>query len=367
MTLRRYVWLGALLLVTAVSGAVLGYLWHEHHGTSPNTTTPSGQAQGRPDCPVARVTTTSLRHGMISETLTVYGTVVPMPGKIHTYSVPYECRIRGVLVTRGQFVKSGNTLIEFSASPDALLQFGQIENELTAARTGVKLLKDRFELKLATREDLTTAQSRLHQLEQHLQNLKARGIDTKSEICAASEGIVYSIDGQAGQLLPAGSSLIQLVDKEQIAVNIGVESEDIEYLSEGQQVKLKSIHAPASQEVCGRIHTIAHSVDPSSRLVNVLIVPDVTGRLLFNDFIEVDITIAAREALVVPRSAVLPDDQVYTLFTIENGRALKHSVIIGVESSLEVQVIAEDLHEGDRVVTVGNYELSDGIMVVESK
>jgi hypothetical protein len=37
-----------------------------------------------------------------------------------------------------------------------------------------------------------------------------------------------------------------------------------------------------------------------------------------------------------------------------------------VENPKEIQVIADDLHEGDPVVTVGNYELEDG-MAVEIK
>jgi hypothetical protein len=41
-------------------------------------------------------------------------------------------------------------------------------------------------------------------------------------------------------------------------------------------------------------------------------------------------------------------------------------VKIGTENPKEIQVIADDLHEGDPVVTVGNYELEDG-MAVEIK
>ena len=39
---------------------------------------------------------------------------------------------------------------------------------------------------------------------------------------------------------------------------------------------------------------------------------------------------------------------------------------IGAENPQEMQVIADDLRPGDSVVTVGNYELEDG-MAVEVK
>jgi hypothetical protein len=51
---------------------------------------------------------------------------------------------------------------------------------------------------------------------------------------------------------------------------------------------------------------------------------------------------------------------------VVNNRAAKRNVKIGAENSNEIQVIADDLHEGEPVVTVGNYELEDG-MAVEIK
>jgi multidrug efflux pump subunit AcrA (membrane-fusion protein) len=74
-----------------------------------------------------------------------------------------------------------------------------------------------------------------------------------------------------------------------------------------------------------------------------------------------------KDALVVPRSAVLPNEsREFEVFTVVNNRAVKHTVKIGAENPQEVQVITDDLHPGDSVVIVGNYELEDG-MAVEVK
>jgi len=76
---------------------------------------------------------------------------------------------------------------------------------------------------------------------------------------------------------------------------------------------------------------------------------------------------AEKNALVVPRSAVLPNEsREFEVFTVANNRAIKHTVKIGAENPKEIQVVADDLHEGDPIVTVGNYELEDG-MAVEIK
>jgi len=43
--------------------------------------------------------------------------------------------------------------------------------------------------------------------------------------------------------------------------------------------------------------------------------------------------------------------------------AKKHTVKLGVQNEKEVQIVTPDLKENDRVVTVGNYELQDGMAV----
>jgi multidrug efflux pump subunit AcrA (membrane-fusion protein) len=74
-----------------------------------------------------------------------------------------------------------------------------------------------------------------------------------------------------------------------------------------------------------------------------------------------------KNALVVPRSAVLPNEsREFEVFTVANNHTVKHTVKTGAENPTEMQVIADDLHDGDLVVTVGNYELEGG-MAVEIK
>ena len=59
----------------------------------------------------------------------------------------------------------------------------------------------------------------------------------------------------------------------------------------------------------------------------------------------------------------MPDNGGYSLFTIENARAVKHKVQIGLENDSQIQVIAADLKERDAVVVLGSYELETGMPV----
>ena len=51
------------------------------------------------------------------------------------------------------------------------------------------------------------------------------------------------------------------------------------------------------------------------------------------------------------------------LFTVKDGKAVRHEVTPGIASGDQLEVQGADLKAGDAVVVTGNYELSDGMAV----
>jgi len=70
-----------------------------------------------------------------------------------------------------------------------------------------------------------------------------------------------------------------------------------------------------------------------------------------------------KNALTIPRSALLEEEGIYSAFTIKNGRASKHILKIGIKQSHYVEVLS-GLKEGDQVVTRKAYSLVDGMEVI---
>ncbi|MHB8482892.1 MAG: efflux RND transporter periplasmic adaptor subunit [Nitrospiria bacterium] len=313
--------------------------------------------------PVAQVQVVPLRQGRIEETFTAYGTVVAEPGNTRTFSVPFECRVNKVFVTGGQVLKSDTPLLEIEPGPEAQFQADQARIERDSAANQLKLLEQRLELKLATRQDLLQAQQRVHDAELRFRSMEKRGIDGPRVIRADSPGVVSKIAAQAGQILPAGTLLLETIGENQITVQLGVESEDAVNLKTGQAVRLFPVDLPDDRGVEGRIRLITRQVNPQTRLVDLFIAPEPGGHLLLNEYVEGRIVLAERNALIVPRAAVLPEGGRTTLYTVEKDRAVKHLVRLGVENAVEVQVMDDHLKEGQPVVVVGNSELQDGMAV----
>jgi membrane fusion protein, multidrug efflux system len=316
--------------------------------------------------PLAQVQTIKLQKSEISETLTIYGTVLPWPDKLQTISVPYTSRVEKLEVNEGQLVQQGDVLLTLNPGEDAVLQMEQARKELNAALREQQLLQERVRLKLATQQDLVTAQLRAEQAKVMVKNLTHRGINQNQQIKAENAGIIHLVSVQEGQIVPAGSPLLQLVDQNQWVVRLGVEPEDLERIQLKQEVLITPVNKTLAQPVKGRIEIITHQIDPVTRLLNVFVRPALNQQLLINDFVQAQIIVASANTLVAPRQALLPVGNAYSLFTIEKSHAVKHLVQAGLENDTQIEVIANDLKEQDDIVVEGNYELEDG-MAVEVK
>ena len=179
--MARQLWvvlLGFLAAAVATAGAaVLGYWYGNHTGAASvlvnlQTTTRSG-------APVVQVRVAHLHRQRMEETLTAYGTVVAAVGEMQVVSEPYESRILKVLVRAGQTIAVGDSLIEFEPSPDTLLQLSEARDKRDTASGELNLVKQRLELKLATRSELLQAQQSLQAAELRLRSLQQRGIDER--------------------------------------------------------------------------------------------------------------------------------------------------------------------------------------------
>jgi RND family efflux transporter MFP subunit len=317
--------------------------------------------------PVAQVQVAKVERKTITEKVIVYGSVVAQPGKTHSVSVAFETRVRHVLVAPGQFVKENDPLIEIELSPGAQVQFQQAKNAAEAARNEFKQTQERFNLKLATNQDVSAAEKTARDAEAQLTALQRAGAGGDNRLHSDISGVIAKVDAQDGQIVPSGGPLVQIVAETEIEVKLGVEAEDLSAAQEGASITIVPVNDPTAAKVDGTVRLVTRRIDPTTRLVDVYVTLPEGTKLLLDQYVRGEIQRTEKDALVVPRSAVLPNEsREFEVFTVANNRAVKHTVKIGAENPKEMQVIADDLHEEDPVVTVGNYELEDG-MTVEIK
>src|SRR5207249_7871727 len=186
--------------------------------------------------PIAKVQVAKVERKTITEKVVVYGSVVAQPGKTHSVSVAFETRVRHILVAPGQFVQENDPLIEIELSPGAQVQFQQAKNAAEAARKEFKQTQERFNLKLATNQDLSAAEKTERDAEAQLTTLQRAGAGGDNRIRAGQAGVVAKVDVQDGQIVPAGGPLIEIVAENEIEVKLGVEAEDLPAVPPGAAI-----------------------------------------------------------------------------------------------------------------------------------
>jgi membrane fusion protein, multidrug efflux system len=342
--------IGSAMVVVAVS---LGIYFHNQGDAATEPTTEPAA--------VATVTTTEAKLGDISQIITAFGTVGAEPADVAVLSVPYECRVVKVRVTAGQPVDKGTTLVDIEPSPDAKQQYQEAKDVLNVAIKEMKQTQQRYDMKLATNSDLDSAQQAVDVAKLHVESFEQRGLGKEQQSAGAADaGLVSRIDVQAGQIVPAGGSLIETVSQDQIRARLGIEPSMAQQIHADQPVQLFAVNEPAANSINGKVHLVTQRVNPDTRLVDVFVKPDTQTKLLLEGFVRGEITVETKKALLVPRDAVLPDEIGNSMFTVKDGHAVEHHVKIGLQNDKEIEIDDSDVKEGDAVIIIGNYELEDG-------
>jgi Cu(I)/Ag(I) efflux system membrane fusion protein len=183
------------------------------------------------------------------------------------------------------------------------------------------------------------------------------GTVTRITVYAPSGGTVVERKVARGQYVNAGETLFALADLNTVWVKAEVYESQLPQIRAGQAVELRSDALP-NQVVHGKVEFIEPKADPQTRTIPVHVhvanpgmklVPGMYVRALFT-------SVAAKDAIVVPRSAVL-DTGTRTLVYVVNGESSYEArdVEIGAAASGDLYPVLRGLKPGERVVTDGNF------------
>ena len=321
-------------------------------------------AQEKAGTPAASVETAILKKQTISETLNVFGVIASSSSGEQTITATYDSVIRKVLAPVGARVAAGEALLEIEPSPDAKLLLASSRATLDIAGKALAATQQRYDLKLANGQDLLAARQVEQDARQKLASYESRGLGGQTKIAAPFSGVVSKLELQPGALAVAGTVLISITAGEHLEARLGVEVADLERVSPGQYVTLQSASRSEDAEpVGGKVFSVGALVDAVSGAAEVRVSLPENPALLLGEHVQGLIQLVEKEALVAPRAAVLPDDNEFILFTVKDGKAVKHVVTMGINSGDLVEVEGSDLNAGDVIVTLGNYELEDGMAI----
>jgi RND family efflux transporter MFP subunit len=312
------------------------------------------------------VRTTALTMHTMSATVTAYGRVQPDPDHLTSITLPRAGLVSRVWVRLGQRVSAGQPLLELATAPTARMEYQQAQAAVDFARGKLNQAQSLFKQKLATRDQVADAERGLRDAEARLEAQRKLGTGQSSEVLRAPfAGIITQLPITQGQRVQADTTALLLASGEDLVVPLGVEQEDVTRVRAGQPVTLSPVFR-ADVSMTTTISEVHAMVDPKTRLVDVFVhIPkEDAPELVLEETVRGVIQLHQARVPAVPRSAVLRDERGAYLYVVRDGSAHRVDVTTGVGQGPLIEVQG-GLQAGDKVVTEGNYELSDGMAVRE--
>ncbi len=198
-----------------------------------------------------------------------------------------------------------------------------------------------------SRGDLRVAKSRLAQIEDQL---------SRTRIRAPFSGVVVERLMVPGERVDTGKNIVRVLDQQHLEVIARAPLEYYSYVRPGQQLKLRTGLVKAS----GVVRTVVAVGSENTHQFELRL--DIESNSFpVGQTLRVSIpTSDARQALVVPRDALVLRPEGISVFVVNSEqKAKKVMVTTGIDAGDQIEVTG-DLHDGDTVIIRGNERLQPG-------
>jgi membrane fusion protein, multidrug efflux system len=364
-------------LLGAVAGAlVVGFAWHIHGerlkhepvASGPGGGAASSSAGGKSGAPAASAGTAMSRADV---------PVVVAPVRLEKLSLEIEALgtahanesidvtakvsnlVTAVRFDEGQHVGRGDLLVELDGA-QARAELAIAEAAVTESRSQYKRSRELYVTRALSEAQLDQIEAALKANEARVLVAQAKLAD--SMIRAPFAGRVGLRRVSVGSLVNPGAVITTLDDTSTIKLDFTVPETALASLSPGLAITARSVAYPDTP-FAGKVSSVDSRVDPSTRSVTVrALVPNPEGLLKPGMFLNVRLSQAAADALLVPEQALVPEQGDVFVFVVKGDSVEKRLVRFGRRRVGAVQVV-QGLVAGELVVIEGTQKLRNGARV----
>ncbi|MEM6941186.1 MAG: efflux RND transporter periplasmic adaptor subunit [Pseudomonadota bacterium] len=339
----------------------------------------SALAQDRP----AAVGVQEVAMRIMSETVPVFAEIVTARDGAVASRVAGS--VETVNVLAGSSVRQGDILVELNR--DLLtIRLSQAKAQIAEARASVETGRVRVDSAQTTfsRVDalrnsasfsqgrfddaeagLQVARTQLAEAEARLETGRARLAEaeyqlTQSRVRAPFAGVVLSVETIPGANIQAGTPVVRLLDTQSFEVEASIPARYVTDLRPGQTMQ-GSFETGSTISLVLRAILPVESATTRTRAVRFAAQGiDGLPNIAVGQSLTVDVPVGAeREALTVPKDALVQARGGWTVFVATEGKAEPRTVLIGAPAGDRYEVLA-GLAPGDQVVVRGNERLRPG-------
>ncbi len=277
--------------------------------------------------------------------------------------------VKAIYVEEGDKVKKGQILAVLD-SGDLNEQYNKAKLSLSEAKRKCDNAQIMYEQGALPKNDYLDAKAAY---EQELINLDTLDFD-KVNIESPIDGTVTRVNvtvGSNANNTTDNKSMFIIEDLQNLQLKVKVSEYDISKIKVGQTVTITSevLGEASSKGVVSKIAPSGESKEGTSEMVIPveINIDNKDGKLIAGITAKAEILIESKDnVLSVPVDAVLEDvnEGISYIFVITKENTLKKvKVETGIETDFNIEVSAENLKAGQKVVLAPTYELQDGMAV----
>lgn len=186
----------------------------------------------------------------------------------------------------------------------------------------------------------------------------------RSQIRPPLAGVIERRDAQSGQYVQPGTLIATILKPKPLRVRFSLREEESARVQPGHRVAF-TVPAYGDETFEAEIFYVARSADPKTRRVDVLArVPNEDERLKTGFFARVTVEVASREdAILLPEAAVRATEEGFIAYVVEDGKARRRLLEIGLQSPDGRIEVKKGVAPGDAVIVRGTGYVSDGVAV----
>jgi membrane fusion protein (multidrug efflux system) len=280
------------------------------------------------------------------------------PNQVVTVAAEVAGRVEGISPQEGASVRAGDLLMRLNTD---LLQaeFERAQAQAKDAQTEFERQQGLVKGGAAPSRELDQAATALAVSQATLQEVRARL--ERAQIYAPAGGVLNDLPVEQGEYVQAGTPVAEIVQIDIVKVAVDVPERDVAFFSPGQTVEILADTKGKQQPFLGTITFISSVADErtrSTRMEIKLANPD--GILRSGQIVRARLTRQVLEnAIMIPLLAVIPMENGYAVYVVEDSKAQRREVQIGVVRGARVQIV-QGLQPGDQLIVAGHRFVAPG-------
>jgi len=326
---------------------------------------------------VIEIQTVKAEYMPLKSKLTAMGKVLEHPYRKAIVSYPFAARISQIHVRIGDWVKRGQKLITLQSEEvgNAKSDFYKAQADHELARVNYERQKRLFDRGVGAQKDYLSAESdfkiaeanlnatekKLHVLGFNEEEVRAiadtHQINPIIVLYAPITGKITINNAVLGAMIDQETEILTIMDPTILCIDAEIYEKDIAKIKEKQKVEV-GVPAYPGDKFYAEICFIGDVLNEDTRTITVRSeVNNSDFKLKPGMFADIRILLNHQsEALVLPEEAILDDGDNSIVFLKKAGKYYPQVVTLGAREDSHNEILS-GIHEGDEIVTTGNYQL----------